>query len=387
MENEIRSLYKVDSKGKVRNWIIFTDGDSHFTRSGLVEGKKVQSGATVCFPKNVGKINETSPEEQALLEAESSVTRKIEREGYFGTAQDAVQFQKFSPTLAKGYQDRQEINALSFPYLGSQKLDGIRCYTNYEAHTLSRKNKAFLSCVHLYEEIKKMVKLIALEITKDTSMGWSVIRLDGELYNHELKDNFEKIVSLVKKQKPTEEDLAEAEAIVEYHIFDFCCLSINKSAIDRYNILKQVFAKNNFKYLVLVDQKMINNEEEAETFKNECKDLGFEGAMLKCPESPYETKRTENLLKYKDFYDAEYEIVCFTEGKGNWAGAAKSVTLKGGDGDTFKAGIKGSMEYAKQLLIDKDSYVGKMATIRYQELTSKNKVPRFGRMVSVRDYE
>ena len=109
--------------------------------------------------------------------------------------------------------------------------------------------------------------------------------------------------------------------------------------------------------------------------------------MLKCPESPYETKRTENLLKYKDFYDAEYEIVCFTEGKGNWAGAAKSVTLKGGDGDIFKAGIKGSMEYAKQLLIDKDSYVGKMATIRYQELTSKNKVPRFGRMVSVRDYE
>ena len=52
--------------------------------------------------------------------------------------------------------------------------------------------------------------------------------LDGELYNHDLRDNFEKIVSLVRKQKPTSDDRKEARKLIQYHVYDYCMAVNNK---------------------------------------------------------------------------------------------------------------------------------------------------------------
>jgi hypothetical protein len=56
-------------------------------------------------------------------------------------------------------------------------------------------------------------------------------------------------------------------------------------------------------------------------------------------------------------------------------------------GSKFKAGLKMSHGLRKEIWNNKKDYLGKKATVRYQELTDKESVPRFPVCVSVRDYE
>jgi DNA ligase-1 len=97
------------------------------------------------------------------------------------------------------------------------------------------------------------------------------------------------------------------------------------------------------------------------------------------------------MLKYKKFKDAEYRIITFEEGKGNLAGIAAAVICETDSGEQFKAGVTGTQAYARELFNNKESYAGKLATIKYQELTpvknGKGGVPRFGKLISIRDYE
>ena len=66
----MKTLYKKDSKGKVRQWDVSVSDSTITVSSGLLDGKKT-SQVTACKGKNIGKANETSPEEQALLEAQA----------------------------------------------------------------------------------------------------------------------------------------------------------------------------------------------------------------------------------------------------------------------------------------------------------------------------
>jgi DNA ligase-1 len=99
---------------------------------------------------------------------------------------------------------------------------------------------------------------------------------------------------------------------------------------------------------------------------------GYEGQMLRLPKSQYEGKRSKGLLKHKEFDDAEFPIVMIEEGLGNWAGYAKSVTILLPDGTTQNAGMRGSQEYLKEVLRDRDQY--KQATVRYQNKTVDGKL-------------
>ena len=66
--------------------------------------------------------------------------------------------------------------------------------------------------------------------------------LDGELYNHKLKDNFEKIVSLVKKQKPTADDRLDAQHLIQYYVYDVIPAkpSLNEVHIKRHDFLSLI---------------------------------------------------------------------------------------------------------------------------------------------------
>ena len=81
------------------------------------------------------------------------------------------------------------------------KLDGVRCvFTKVGAY--SRTGKEFKNVAHLEEDLE--------DFFNDNSNSI----LDGELYNHDLKHDFEKIISLVRKQKPTEDDRRDAQHLV-----------------------------------------------------------------------------------------------------------------------------------------------------------------------------
>ena len=113
----------------------------------------------------------------------------------------------FKPMLAHVYTDESQID-WSQPVYMQPKLDGVRCVFTKDG-ALSRTGKRFMNVKHIEEELQ--------DLFKDKS--WLI--LDGELYNHRLKDNFEKIISLVRKQKPTDEDRSEARRLIQYYVYDY----------------------------------------------------------------------------------------------------------------------------------------------------------------------
>ncbi len=93
-------------------------------------------------------------------------------------------------------------------YYIQPKLDGIRCVFTANG-AWSRNDKKFMNLKHIEMALKPF-----FEQQPD-------VVLDGELYNHKLKHDFEKIVSLVRKQKPTEEDRRNAQHLIQFHVYDY----------------------------------------------------------------------------------------------------------------------------------------------------------------------
>ncbi|MBR4889845.1 MAG: hypothetical protein IKU15_00830 [Clostridia bacterium] len=403
------TLYKRDKKGKVRAWTIEHDDKSYWTISGIhPDGKMTKTAPTFVEQKNVGKANETSLEQQVLNEVASKIQYQIDQ-GF--TYDIPTEEKRFEVSLANKYQDRIEKNKLDFPYIVEPKLDGVRCYIKMVDGVIrmfSRKHKEFVACPHIAKNdfVQKFFEVYPDGI------------LDGELYNHELKDDFNKIVSLVKKTKPKAEDLEESAKLVQYHCFDSYLPSIPKAG---YRIRKRIlihllhrgfgiganatvenpavgsvcfvgltFAMDDIGLSGYHPVKWVAHEEEVEQAILEATAKGYEGIMLK-KDVPYFFGRSFDMLKYKKFFDKEYRIVDFEEGNGNLVGIASAVICETEDGQTFKAGVTGTQEYAAELFANKEKYVGKLATIKYQALTpikeGKGGVPRFGKMTAIRDYE
>ena len=98
-------------------------------------------------------------------------------------------------------------------------------------------------------------------------------------------------------------------------------------------------------------------------------------------------KRSTSLLKRKEFIDAEYKVIDIEEGNGNRQGTAKNLVLI--DGKTkreFHSNIKGNFEFLRDILDNKEKYIGKMATIKFFEYTPDG-IPRFPFAIGFRDYE
>lgn len=398
-------LYKRDKKGKLMEWNIWHDNVSYTTSSGYVGGAITETLPTFVEQKNVGKANETSLEQQVLNEVSSKVQYQIDH-GY--SYEIPSEEKRFEVSLADKYSDRQEKGKLDFPYICEPKLDGLRCYIKMvdgEIRMFSRGHKEFVSCPHIKEN----------EFVKKFFETYPDAILDGELYNHELKNDFNKIVSLVKKTKPKPEDLEESAKLVQYHCFDsyypddadlpyihrkgrLLYLWINDTTLPWED--KQPLSYDNFIVVgtipmlwqggVLVGVSHIHTENDVEKEIELFTYQGYEGIMLK-KDVPYFFGRSFDMLKYKKFKDAEYKIVDFEEGKGNLKGIAAAVICETDNGEQFKAGVTGTQDYARNLYENRNEYVGKLATIKYQELTpmkdGKGGVPRFGKMMSVRDYE
>jgi len=97
------------------------------------------------------------------------------------------------------------------------KLDGVRCVIQYDekgefegngVKAYSRTGKEWKNIDHILEQLRPFF------------MKYPNVILDGELYNHDLRDNFEKIISLVRKTKPTDEDRLEASELTQFHCYD-----------------------------------------------------------------------------------------------------------------------------------------------------------------------
>jgi DNA ligase-1 len=206
------------------------------------------------------------------------------------------------------------------------------------------------------------------------------IVLDGELYNHDFKKDFEKIVSFVRQEEP-----AEGHEIVEYHIYDV----VNKDTFkDRAIYLYDTFhACSTYpEYLNLVPTGTVDSEDMVNESFHEYMRHEYEGLMLRNSDGLYENKRSYNLQKVKEFDDSEFPIVDIEEGRGKLAGHAIFVCKSDTTGTTFQVKMKGSTERLKEFFDNHTLWKNKQLTVQYQGLTAYG-IPRFPVGIAVRDYE
>jgi len=355
-------LYKRDSKGKVRIWTIEVGFDNEDTAgirsiSGLVDGEKITSVWNISIAKNVGRSNATTAKSQAEFEAQAEWTKNVEKD-YFEDINAIDSYVAFKPMLAHDFTKTPVTSGITQP-----KLDGIRMVVNTRG-LYSRSNKEIVAVPHIAEVLADFIK------------EHPTVTLDGELYNHELKDNFQKITSLVRKTVNLGADeLAESKKLVQYHIYDmFDSANPDMTFMQRYNwIQKNVHLVNKKAVGIhLVASAICETTEEIDVMYGEYTTAGYEGQMVR-QDAVYENKRSKGLLKRKEFITEEYEVVQVHEGQGNWAGYAKRLTLKMPNGTTFSSGIRGSQAKLKELLENPNI---DWATCRYFEL-SNDGVPRF----------
>lgn len=359
-------LYKIDENDNIRIWYMELEGANYRTHSGVQDGKIVISGWKTAKPKNPGKKNATTGEEQAVLEVARKYEEQLETGGYYKTIEEARVAEKFyfECMLAHGWKD--EKHRVSFPVYEQPKLDGIRALTN-KVNSKSRNGKPFVSTPHINEALVPVFE------------KYPDIILDGELYNHELKSDFEKIVSLVRKTKPTDDDLVESVSLVQYHIYDvFDPNRPNMVTSERQSFLSDIFAEfflGDFPHLFIkqVPTTLANNDEELDEAYGNHLEGGYEGQMVRL-EKAYEQKRSRYLLKRKEFEDGEYEILEVESGVGNWLNFAKRIWIKLPDGSIQKSGVRGTQEFLKTVLEQADEYVGTQVTVRYQGKTADNKL-------------
>lgn len=361
------TLYTTDSKGKTRWWKMEQDGPRFRTVSGLLDGKAVESEWTECFPKNVGRANATTAEEQCSAEILSLYTKKLDRKYHtaedFKAAGSSAGYKFQGPMLATKYE------SFPGPCYSQPKLDGYRSTADATAGLLSRQGKPWR-----HDHI--------LDALAPVFAAFPGIVLDGELYNHDLKDDFNELGSLIKKDKRTPEQDAKTREVVQYHVYDI--LSHPGTFIERTHVLREILDELDGESPVkFVRTDQVGSEDELNELYASYMEDGYEGQMVRLQHTTYEGngKRSKGLMKRKEFFDEEYEVIEVHEGKGNWAGHAKAVTFRMPDGrltengEHPKAGIKGTKEFAKELLANWRKYEG--VTIR-SFLKTPAGIPRFG---------
>jgi DNA ligase-1 len=362
-KNNIK-LYKTDARNSTQVWkasckeniVIFTWGKEY---------GKMQEKKWVCDKgKNIGRSNETTPSEQAWCEAQSKAFRQLDK-GYSKVLirnARVIEIESVKPPLPMLANDiKKHLKKIHGDIYIQPKLDGCRCVGSTKTGELfSRQHKQFMGLDHISEAIKVI-----------SSNVW----LDGELYRHGV--GFQTIMSLTRKTKNhnTLESLNSAKEI-EYHVYD-CVL--DKPFKDRMKIICDIFADIPDSSPIKFVQTDKICSKDIDTIHARYIGDGYEGSIIRYGSKPYEmNKRSCSLLKKKDMFDSEYEVVYFNEEKKSLGYTLGSVTLKGDNGVTFSARPAMTQKERKILWDNRDVYreSGWMATIQYFEMTDDG-VPRF----------
>jgi len=252
------------------------------------------------------------------------------------------------------------------------KLDGVRCliqYDNSKVTAYSRTGKEWKNIDHILFNLKPWFAL-----------NPDVI-LDGELYNHDLKNDFEKIISLVRKQKPDDIDMIESADMVQFHCYDI--IDETKTFEERNRFITQVVPRNHC--IKHVKTQNVATESLAKVIHQQNLDNGYEGSILRTNDV-YQCKRSHSLRKFKDFHDTEATITGWVEGKGKRKGTIGKFLAIDADGVTFGMPVMDKFKYLQNNFKKMQGYVGKTATFTYFERTKANSY-RHPLFKCIRNYE
>lgn len=345
-------LYKKDSKEKIRFLEIKTENSDLIQISGIVGTDNPVEHRKTCKSKNIGKSNETKSREQAIFEMESKIREKL-TEGYFYTIKECETEEVILPMLAKNFDDEKHKIDWNNCFI-QPKLDGMRCLAHIKSNgnvtLISRDGKIITNMEHIIDDL--------------SSIGEDII-LDGELYAHGL--TFQENMKLIKKWRTNTSEL------IKFHVYDI----INDLPFKDRKIREFIKDLNTCQEVSTYE---IINKEKLDYFHAINISEGYEGSIIRWGDEGYKKNgRSSNLLKFKDFKDMDLEIFQITSNDANPLHGTPHFNLKG---KAFKAGVKMSHEDREDLLTNKDKYIGKIANIRYFELTDEG-IPRFPVMIGI----
>ena len=268
------------------------------------------------------------------------------------------------------------------------KLDGVRCLIQYsiwsespdkpKVMAYSRTGKEWKNIDHILQELEPFFK------------RFPHVVLDGELYNHDLRRDFEKIISLVRKTKPTEADRQESKEKVQFHCYDFVNAQqhgVISHNFDRRNDFLWMEFTNGYNSIKTLDFEVVHSERIAGFYHTRNLECGYEGSILR-KNALYECKRSYNLQKYKDFHDAEATIVGYVPGKGKRTGTLGKFLMRDDKGIEFGCPPGKGYDYKDMadMLENIEDYVGQTATFTYFERTRANSY-RHPHFKCLRNYE
>lgn len=398
---KLPKLYKVVKSGKTQIWEIWTEKEYIVYQFGFIDGKIREPSRKACIGKNKGKSNETTPEQQAEKEAQTKWNQQVTSKGYMPKCKAGLALAKKVTTfkqetgaksgnakkldhkaqilvkkvdhcvkIMKGKTFAENKREVVSGYL-QPKYDGIRCLASLQkdgvAMTTSSGNQ-FVFLGHIKKALKEAFE----------SYGKPII-LDGEMYCHNTP--FQDITAACRscRSKPHEK-----EGIMKFYVFD---IKGPGTFPERWEKLENFFENyvNNVHSKHLILSKTYFSDK-IEKYLTKFEQQGFEGLIYRFPDSTYDTstKYTSQMFKYKRFVDGEYEIIGVKQGTGTKKGCAVwlCTSLKG----DFEVTPKCTVEKGREYFQNKDKYIGKMLTVKYQELSRKG-IPRFPVGIAIRDYE
>ena len=261
-----------------------------------------------------------------------------------------------------------------YPAFIQPKLDGVRCLFTAKG-AFSRANNRFMNVEHIEQALKPFFAKNPTAV------------LDGELYNHGLKDDFEKIISLVKKKKPTDQDKAEAKELVQYHIYDVASMTIG-TYTDRYLFILAEQSLKNKACLQVIDNNLVLDFDDAIKMHKKNLKLGYEGSMYRTPSGKYKGTRSWDLMKFKDFHDTEATIIGYEIGKGKRQGTLGKFIMQDDEGVEFGCPPGKGYDYKDlaNMLDNIHDYIGQRATFTYFQRTQAGSY-RHPHYKTLRNYE
>lgn len=370
------TLYSRTNTGAIQQWTAQIDGNKYRFEYGQTDGEKVLTEWTVCKPKNVGRANATTAEEQALSEAQNKWDKKA-KTGYTPDIKKIDSCTSYvEPMLAKDFEEYVAKLNFTGGLFVQNKYNGVRCVATFDGSKVvlkSRKGELWLAVPHINADLEKLFKKNPDAV------------LDGELYNYDLRQKLNELSGLARKQKAKEltpELFAKTEDMVRFYVYDgYDFEGMDQSVPYRQ---RKAWIDENLpkytKYCRKVPTHTVKSVAELETIYQSYLADGEEGAIIRLPESAYENKRSKNLLKYKPEYDDECEILKVLPGdKGKAQYLASKATIKWKD-KVFEATFMGTEEVRTQILKEKHKWEGKKnVTFKHIGLSGKG-VPNSARI-------
>ena len=340
-------LYTKTATGAVNTWVCWVEGSDVCVTWGQ-QGGAMQMARFACKPKNEGRANATTAEQQAVKEAVAKWKKQQKpKNGYTLSVEQTEEF-VLSPMLAHDFNKHEK--KLVYPVDVQPKYNGLRCLAHVgpdgQVHLRSRGGDPY-SVAHISTALQG-------RITTDRV-------LDGELYVHGMR--LQEISSLVRRPQPQ-------SVLLEYHTYDYPSLKYEEPWRERRDIL------NTFHYGLGPSPVKVAYTYEATTknsvmaFHDLFVQNGFEGAIVRAHTGIYKFGyRSAELLKVKAFQEDEFEVIGWTPGKGKFSNVP-IFKCKTAEGKEFDVTPTGSEDERATLFVTADDYIGKMYTVRYFDFTA-----------------